>query len=361
MKILFVISSLSHGGAENVMVRLANNWAEIHDVSLITIKDPTHDFFTLNDRVKRYFLGIDRSKWYDFHIYIGLLLKLRRKIKEIDPDYVISFVIKTNIFSLLACPKKIPIIVSEHSVLFMPGMDKKQRYLRKILYPRAHRITVLSDSIKEDFQKVFKTIPIDKVCVIPNPLEISHPEEVKKTNKCTEIIALGRLVPLKGFDKLIRIFYLFQKENPNSKLTIYGEGSYRNTLEALIQNLGLLDKVFLPGTTQNVPVILSQSDINAITSDFEGFSMSIIEAQALGVPCVGFDVPGVRDRIEDGVNGILVQKDDLVGFKDALLKLIEPEIREKIIKNGKNVEEKYSISSINKIWFEECFTDDGSK
>jgi GalNAc-alpha-(1->4)-GalNAc-alpha-(1->3)-diNAcBac-PP-undecaprenol alpha-1,4-N-acetyl-D-galactosaminyltransferase len=362
MKILFVLSSLGQGGAERVMVQLANGWAGKHDIHLLTIKGPEHDFFTLDEKVKRHSINVERKKWYNFGIYFKLIGRLKNTIKRIKPDFVVSFVIKTNIFTLMARVKNTPVIVCEHNILGRKNIDIKQETLRKVFYKRAHRIGVLTKSIKEDFHKRYPTISSQRVIVMPNPVDI--PENIESFDltqffdsdreSIKIVISLGRLVPVKNYGTMIDIFSEIIEERPEYRLLIFGDGPYRKEWESKIESMGLRDKIKLPGYIQNTYGAIAGAEVNASTSQFEGFPMTIVESMAIGTPCIGFDVPGVRDLIESQETGILVTENDTSSYVKNFLALIDNRaLYSQIRENGQESMKQYSMDAVTRLWFSE--------
>ena len=124
MKILFIVSTLQMGGAERVLAELANRWVKKHSISVLTL-DADSDFFKLDKEVTRFKLDIVRKSRKNPIPHIRMLFGIKRIAKKVKPDYVISFVGKTNVFTLLALnSKKYKIVVSEHSIIAQDDMDK---------------------------------------------------------------------------------------------------------------------------------------------------------------------------------------------------------------------------------------------
>nr|MDA3877107.1 glycosyltransferase [Halothiobacillus sp.] len=132
------------------------------------------------------------------------------------------------------------------------------------------------------------------------------------------IIALGRLTPQKGFDILIQAVALLPSD-PSWCLDIYGSGPMRAELEAMIERLHLTERVTLHGYTKCPLNVLSNADIFALSSRYEGFGLVLIEAMSLGLQIVASDCPhGPREILEDGKLGLLVQPEDIEGLAEAL-------------------------------------------
>lgn len=347
------------GGAERVLSILANRWSNKYEVSVLTIDKGT-DFFKLNQSIQRYDFNIERKNRYNFLPHLKIIYGIRRLAKKIKPDYVISFVGKTNVFTLLALKHtKHKVIVCEHSIINQPDIDALTDFFRLRLYKKAYKIGVLSESIKKEFIEKYKNCKCDDVVVLPNPLVLDHNFDTNSVNlrkickKQSEkiIVSLGRLVKVKRFDKLIQAFAILSKDVEDVCLIIFGEGDERKNLENLITTLKLETKVFLPGKTRNVYSTLQQADIFALSSRYEGLPMSIIEALYCGKPVIAFDVPGVCDLIENKKTGLLIPDDNLQAYADGLKCLIkQPEFSNSLGKAGKEFTACFSPENIDKIW-----------
>lgn len=161
------------------------------------------------------------------------------------------------------------------------------------------------------------------------------------------------MFPQKNQEMMIRAFAKIAEKYPDWKLVIYGEGPRRQSLQLIIDNLQLTDRVQLPGRTEKVIDELQKSKIFCLSSDYEGMSNSMIEAICVGLPIVSTKVSGTDELIQDGVNGLLVNIGDEQGMTDALEKLIQDE--ELMKKMGEANREKASLFQIDTIvseWME---------
>jgi glycosyltransferase involved in cell wall biosynthesis len=145
------------------------------------------------------------------------------------------------------------------------------------------------------------------------------------------VVAIGRLVPIKRIDRLVRAFALLAAGVPSARLAIVGDGGERPALEALVVDLGLPDRVRFAGWQANTPDWYAAADAVALTSDREGTPLALIEAAAAERPAVAGDVGGVADVVLDGVTGFVVAPADEAAFADRLSRLaIDPELSERL-------------------------------
>jgi GalNAc-alpha-(1->4)-GalNAc-alpha-(1->3)-diNAcBac-PP-undecaprenol alpha-1,4-N-acetyl-D-galactosaminyltransferase len=365
MKILFVISSLSSGGAERVLCLLANRWCARHDVAVATIKGRDADFFSLDSRIRRLAFGVRRSRWWSPLPHLSILGKLRRLIRNEKPDFVISFVIKTNIFTLGAClGLGARVIACEHSVIERDDIDPRQHLLRRLFYRRAYRIGVLLGSVREEFLRVYPRVDPGKVVVIPNPISLERtgipdfrPFEEQfgcRRGDVDIVLAMGRLIPLKGFDTLISAFAAARRQHARLRLVIAGEGPELHRLRSIAEAAGVEREILFLGSTRSPDAALGQADVFAMTSRFEGFPMALVEAYIAGLPVVAFNAPGVRDIVENEVSGLLVDYGKTEDFARALLRaLADRDLRDRLRAGALRVVQRYTPDAIDEVWFKQ--------
>ena len=132
---------------------------------------------------------------------------------------------------------------------------------------------------------------------------------------------VGRIVPIKRVDRLLAIAHQVQQRE-NIHLLIVGDGELRPQLESSATARALGDRVTWTGFRRDLVAIYCASDVVALTSDNEGTPVSLIEAQAAGVPVVTTDVGGARDVVEDGVSGRVIDPADVSGMADAITEIL---------------------------------------
>lgn len=190
---------------------------------------------------------------------------------------------------------------------------------------------------------------LDNVKVIYNPLPFFPERQSGGLRK--QVIAVGRYVPQKGFDRLIPAWSIVSKKHPDWVLRIYGDGM-REQLQRQIDELGITSNCILEHNVQNIVEKYCESSIFVLSSRFEGFGMVIIEAMACGVPPVSFTCPcGPKDIITDGKDGLLVENGDIEGLADKICYLIEHEdVRRKMGIQARTDVERFKIEHIAREW-----------
>jgi len=358
MQLAFVIYSLQAGGAERVLSIMANHWSgKSQKITVITLDDGSQpSFYDIDYRVQQVSLDVAAASKNGF---VGILnnfrriYKLRRAIRAAQPDTIISFMTETNVLTLIATiGVRTPVIVTEHTdpwTALVPGIWSK---LRLWLYHRASRVVVLNQRAREFFDKS----PGIKTMVMPNPVVIETEKKPDDLNHAVTsehfIVAMGRLSPEKCFDLLIRAYSRLAAEYSDWNLVILGEGVERDSLEALRDELGLGDRVKLPGTIRYPHVVLKRADMFVSSSELEGFPMALCEALACGLPVIATEYhSAVRDIVEDGHNGILVPPGDEETLAATMIRLIEdPRERDRLTTNSVEIGLRFSVKVVMERW-----------
>lgn len=192
---------------------------------------------------------------------------------------------------------------------------------------------------------------LDNVTVVYNPLPFFPEQQSDSTQK--RVIAVGRYMPQKGFDRLIPAWSIVSKKHPDWTLSIYGDGM-RHQLEQQIEELGIAPSCLLEHSVPDIVEKYCESSIFVLSSRYEGFGMVIIEAMACGVPPVSFTCPcGPRDIINDGKDGLLVENGDIEGLAEKICYLIEHEdVRKEMGRSARTSVERFKIEHIAQQWKE---------
>ncbi len=337
-----------------MLTELANYWSGKHDVSIITFDDPKNNpFYPLDARISLEHLStLSNSRNGVVTRVLSIFERttiLRKAIKKLSADVIISFVDITNVYTLLASLGiKIPVIVSERSNPYFLHTNRFYRMLRHFTYKFAQYIIVQTKSAAEFFYR-FKLLK-SRIVIIPNIARVV-PSSYKNRNIKKEIITIGRLSPEKGHSALIKAFAMISNEYNNYNLTIYGEGICRSELENMVMDLGLQDRIYLPGTTKDTWKVLSDASLFILPSKTEGFPNALCEAMAVGLPVVATDCFGSRDIVCHEEDGLLVPIDDINALANAMKRLLnDQELREKLGANAKQVCDRFSEERIYAKW-----------
>ena len=346
MKIAFIISSLGGGGAGRILSLMANYWSlKNYRITVLTL-DNLAPFYLLEAQIKLENLSLLKNSISVFSAIANNIKRIkiiRKRLIEIDPDIVISFMTETNIISTIGC--KIihkPIIVAERiSYDFLKS--RVWVILRKLVYRFSNALIVQTRYDRTKYRYLSNTF------VINNPLN-------QKTNRLYHarkekiILAVGRLDRQKGFDRLIRAYS--QLNHKDWKLAIIGEGSERRNLEKLIYNLKLEDHISMPGGTQAIEKWYAKSSIFVLSSRMEGFPNVLCEAMAHGCACVSFNcIAGPNEIITDKLDGYLVRNGDINALSAKMDFLIHnSEQRRRLGKEAMKISDRLNIDTIMNKW-----------
>ncbi|HUH40075.1 MAG TPA: glycosyltransferase family 4 protein, partial [Castellaniella sp.] len=321
---LFLISSMHRGGAERVAATLANAWARRGDtVTLVSCYSGRGSCdYDLDPGVRLLWLA-DRVRGPRVLRPLTKLLALRSLIREHSPDRVLSFLTNVNVSTLLATRGLgLKVVVSErtdpaHSVNLEPAL----RWLRRWTYPWAHRVVVQTPQSMPHLMRVAPDT--QRLCAIPNPLPDGLPAprdgEPQDPSGRLRLAALGRFSPVKRFDQLIEAFAKLADRHPDWDLIIWGEGPQREACLRRVADLDLSTRVFLPGHTTRPWRELLGVQAFVLSSAVEGFPNAMLEAMALGLPCVATDCPsGPYELSAGGRDALLVPLNDESALVQAL-------------------------------------------
>jgi GalNAc-alpha-(1->4)-GalNAc-alpha-(1->3)-diNAcBac-PP-undecaprenol alpha-1,4-N-acetyl-D-galactosaminyltransferase len=353
MKIALVISSLNAGGAEHVLSDLANYWvSKGNTITIITLSSPeTKPFYQLDPRITLIQLNKLQEESSFLKRIQGIfkrILCLRKTVRALNPDIVVSFVDVMNIMTLMSTRGlKLPVIISERIDPSFHILPKLYTWLRLKFYPFSKRLIVQTESAAGYFPPTFKHF----ITIIPNPVKKQKNIKKQWSGEVKKIVTIGRLDPQKDHTTLIYALARISKDYPDITLTIYGEGGERNRLEQLINSLSLQEKVFLPGITRHVHEVLCDADLFVFPSRYEGFPNALCEAMAVGLPVIASDCSGNRDIIRDSFNGRLFPVGDVDVLTEIIRDLLnDGEKRQHLAKNALDMCERFHPSKIFEMW-----------
>jgi glycosyltransferase involved in cell wall biosynthesis len=372
MKILLFIHSLHYGGAERVAMNLSSEWvAQGLDVSVVTLTSTASDFYALHDSVERITLDLAGGSGGLAGAVLAnvrRMLALRRVLRQVKPDVVLGIETRPSILAILAglgLPCKV--IATEHIHPPMLFEGKLWECLRRWTYPFADKVVALTQKSKVWLQdncncKAVTVIPNSISLPIPVVEPVVSPQQVVGAGRRV-LLAAGRMAEQKGFDILIDSFGRIASDFPAWDLVILGDGHDRHSLVAQVAAAGLGERVLLPGQVGNMPDWYERADLYVLSSRFEGFSMTIVEAMASGCAVVSFDCDaGPGDIITHGHDGLLVrQVGDPQELANALSTLMsDDETRALMAARARAVVERFSVARVFSMW-RDVFTQTGVK
>ena len=368
-KIAYCIPSLYiSGGMERVLTIKANYFAEVlgYDITIIlTDGGSKPPYYDLSPKIKVIQLDIDFEElWYLPFAKKALTylkkqheykIKLTRCLMELKPDITVSMLRREiNFINQIedGSIKIGEIHINRDNFRDLQGREnsKIKKFVSDIwmkqLIRNLNKLKLFICLTNEDKTKWNE---LKNVIVMPNPLAFNT--DILSDCSSKKVIAVGRYVPQKGFDLLIKAWSIVSKKHSNWELNIYGDGN-REPYMNLVKEYQIEKNCILNGPDSNIKERYTESSIFVLSSRFEGFGMVIVEAMTCGVPAVSFACPcGPRDIIRDKEDGLLVENGNIEELAEKIIYLIENEELRKAMgkKSSENVK-RFKIESLGQQW-----------
>lgn len=394
-KILMVISTLNTGGAQKVFSNMIMSFPQNYQVDIL-LNDAENIVYPYKGNIIDLGLEPQTDKteiFYQIKVFWRRFWKLRKLKRRNHYAACISALTSANTVNALTRCKECRSILTVHSFMSkdsLPGLKKKlQAVVIRLLYNCADNIVVVSESARRDLVRNFgvkdeKTItiyngyPIQEI-VKAGQRELTKKEKMSFATSEPKLVTAGRLSTPKGQWHLIRAMSQVRKQIPDIKLFILGDGELKNYLSQLIQDYGLEKNVFLMGFQDNPYKLMAGCDCFVLPSLYEGFPNVLVEALALGLPCVAADfdsgareilAPGtpISDKVKKdfqmveygilcpvcdgrrrGAEEPLTEEEKYLA--DAVIEIfINQNVRERYRKKGKERADELSIERIIGVW-----------
>ena len=380
------IGSLQKGGAERVMVNLADYFFEQgYKVTLVTTYLAADEYKVKHAAWKVVPAGAKNGElvcdtdenpaWVDpqggerggirrvFSALLkneqeGRLKNLKKRSdklaaiwKGLDPDLILSFIGKNNIMAISTATKEgYKVVVS---VRADPHMEYDSLSLKSGMlatFGKAAGVVVQTTGAAAFFPRYIR-----KKCVIlPNSVNPSFIRKRFEGEREKSIVMVGRMDENKNHALVMEAFSEIAKDGYGDyKLKFYGDGPDRLKLQRLSNSLGIEKNVEFAGSVEHVAEHIEKAAMFVLFSSQEGMPNSLIEAMSLGLPCISSDCPcgGPKDLITNGENGLLVPVKDKEALKAAMLQILkDPEFADRLGRNAAGVQKKYSPGAVNKKW-----------
>lgn len=328
-RLALYLPSLRGGGAERVMVTLANGFFESgYEVDLVLAKAEGPYLDDVSEGVRVVDLKASRV--------IASLPGLVRYLRRERPVAMLAAMGHANVVAVVARSlARVPtqVVLSEHnnfSISMKTARSLRERtmlWFMRWAYPHAEGIVAVSCGVADDLAPNLG-MPRSSIDVVYNPVVTD--ELYRRAEKPAEhpwlklgeppvILSVGRLEPQKDFSTLLNAFAMI-RQNHEVRLMILGEGSLRSALEAEVNCLGLGESVQFPGFVGNPYPVMRGSSLFVLSSAWEGFGNVLVEAMACGTPVVSTNCPsGPAEILEDGHWGRLVPVGDAVALAKAMV------------------------------------------
>lgn len=352
--IAFYIGSLSRGGAERVMVNLAEYFLKQEYRVYIVTKMEEKTEYPISDGITRIIADITEEEITENRVKNLCLRirKLRNIWKKIKPNFIVSFIGKNNFMTIVSSRGlKIPVTVSVRSAPAREYPGKVNRLLMPLLFGQVEGLVLQTKQAKEYFPMKIQR----KAVVLPNPINYRFLKPYYEGERSKDIVWVGRIDENKNPYMLLNAFRGLHQEFPDWKVHFYGTGESFSKLQQLCEKWNLTERVILEGRVEKVEEKIDKSSIYVLTSLVEGMPNALMEAMALGLAVVSTDCPcgGPAELIENGKNGLLVPVEDDKALEAALLKLMSDErYRKNLGREAFRIQERLHPDVVNGLWKE---------
>ena len=351
-KIMFYISSLAKAGAQRVILNLTESLLQKgHQVTIVTTAVVENEY-ELPSGANRIISDITGEEITSNRIgnFKKRFCKLRNIWKQEQPNVIVSFIGKNNFMAILtAWGLHLPVVVSVRGEPMEEYYNKVLRFLAKYLFQKADGIILQT----EDSKAFFPDKTVKKAVVLPNPLNPEFMKELTHGEKEKKIVMVGRLDSNKNQKLVIDAFLPIADKYADYKLEIWGDGEDFESLKAYVASKNMEEKILLPGATREVRKKLEKASLYILSSNTEGMPNSLMEAMALGVPCISTDCPcgGPKTLIQNGVNGILTPVKDVEAMTKAIDQVLgDPALAECLGKQALEIRNTLSPEHVNNQW-----------
>ncbi len=390
--IAMYIGSLHKGGAEHVMVNLAEYfWSRGYHVTLVTTYISDNEYEVphaswkvidqdliphqgddrdivdaivvykqrqkrivdlhggLEGGIDRVFTAIDDTGLGRAKAFALRFKTLQNVWKQIKPDLILSFIGKNNIMAIMTARHlHIPVVVSVRAKFEMEYPSRSMMMAMKYSFPKAAGIVLQSKGAALQLSDRLKK----KVTVLPNSINPDFIRDPYQGDRDKTIVTVGRIDENKNHKLIIDSFAAIKDVYPDYKLLIYGDGPDRDKLIGYVSDKGLSDRVLFKGSVPDVADKIERAGMFVLSSDMEGMPNALIEAMSLGLPCITTDcMYDTSELIQDDINGIVVPKGDMDSMIRAMKKIIEDrEYARRLGNKASEIQNEVAPDVINRKW-----------
>ncbi len=352
-KLLLISPMLHQGGFERVCITTARLLKPYYDVSIVIFDDADIAFDIRGLSIINIHLGVRNGKLAKMTNLMRRAVRVRKLKQRMKPVIAYSFGPSANMVNALSKTSLTSVFLGLRGYQDVADDPKMKLYVRK-----ADRIICCSKEIEAIVQEKYGYL---QTATLYNPYDAEGITELSK-EKVTDLpwkmededrprilIGVGRDDPIKGFWHLIKAFYLVQKEIPQMRLIIMGDGSFEQA-KSLVSELQLEQKVYFPGVRKNPYKYLAASEMFLLSSYTEGFPNVLVEAMILRRPLISTDCrTGPAEILDHGKYGILVpDMGDTEDYSGDTISEKETCFAEKIIEVLKDSERQKELSELER-------------
>ena len=371
-KIRIIALHLAYGGIEKAIISMANLFADRYDVEILSVYNmPGSPAFPLDERVRvRHLMSVipNREEFKAACKAKNPVAIAREGLKSAyilteKKRCVIQAIKSINDGVIISTRPEHNVLLSKYgnkNVLKIAQFHQDHRFEKQYIedfskkYGNIDIFAHLTPSLMEEVAEMMKENQHTKHAFVPNFLE-TLPDLSGVQSREKTIISVGRLHPVKGFDRLISAFAKVADKYPDWRVKIIGDGDEQEKLSSMIKEYGLEGRVLLCGKMNSFELEeeMKKASVFAMTSHSEGLSFVTLESQSCGLPMLSYDVRvGNKMVVQQGVNGFLVPDGDENEFVDKLGMLMDDsELCSQMGQNAVMRARDFSKESVSEIWF----------
>jgi glycosyltransferase involved in cell wall biosynthesis len=344
LKILQLISSAGHYGAENMLVSLASRLNQMDCDCTVGVFQNLHRPNTEIAKVATR-LGVSVEVFpCNGRADRQAIRRIRAYLRGGAFDVLHTHGYKANLYGYLAAaPLPVSLVATCHNWSKCSTSLRAYALLDHAVLRRYHKIVTVSESVASSLRRF--RIPQRRLVTINNGIEISSFESAEPSlgneiqNGARTVVGMvGRLIPAKGAEYFLRAAQGILESFPSTLFVLVGDGPFRSGLEALAHDLGIERNVVFTGQRGDMPGVYASLDIFVLPSLSEGMPLSILEAMAARRPVVATRVGSIPTVVISGQTGLLVEPRDVPALRDSVLRLIEDSsLRQKLSDEGQRL------------------------
>jgi glycosyltransferase involved in cell wall biosynthesis len=359
------------GGTIRSTLNLAGQLAQRHDVEILSVvrrRDEPHFPFPPGVRVttiddqrpgRRGRLADVLGRWHGRLLHpldrasrastLWTDVMFVRRLRRMRGGVLVGTRPSLNLLALDLAAPGVATVGQEH--MHLARHSQRMRAVIARRYPGLDALVTLTAHDRDAYRSRLRGGPT-RVVAIPNAVPGMSAAPGGRSEPV--VLGVGRLSAQKGFGRLIRAFAPVAAAHPEWRLRICGDGPRRRFLHRLVRDLGLTERVALPGAVRGIEHEMARASVFALSSRFEGFPMVLLEAMSMGLAIVSFDCPtGPRELLDDGRSGILVPEGDVDALAAALERVVaDAELRGRLGRGAQAVAAAYSLDRVGERWDE---------
>jgi glycosyltransferase involved in cell wall biosynthesis len=355
VKIIYLITGLRLGGAENQLSLLAVNMKKLgHTVMVVSMESGG----IVGERIKKSGIEVRGLEIKGVKDLLPGFIRFKKIVKAFGPQLIHAHMIHANLFAnaFKFFNKKYKLIITAHNIREGNAVAMSGYKLTRNIPDWATNVS------KEAYDHFVEEgyFVADKSSHVPNAIDtkLFDPDVVRdnglrgdlKLPESTFVfLSAGRLHEQKNYPMLLKAFKSVAEKNQNTVLVIAGEGILKDELKRLCENLDIEKKALFVGRRDDIPQLMQLCDCFVLSSNFEGFGLVVAEAMSMKKPVIATDCGGVKEV--SGGYGTLIAVNDVTGLANAMINAVERPLNTEVLNSARTyINNQYSINKVLDEW-----------